>query len=67
MQHTEGWVSLQRYSAHEQDLPPRVKRATPTNEILSPQGTFDPKGPKLNILIRDKISFVGVAHLTRGR
>ena len=24
------------------------------------------KGPKLNVLIRDKISFVGGAHLTRG-
>ena len=24
------------------------------------------KGPKLNVLIRDKISFVGVTHLTRG-
>jgi len=24
------------------------------------------KGPKLNVLIHDKISFVGVAHLTRG-
>ena len=30
------------------------------------KGTFDLKGPKLNVLIRDKISFVGVAHLTRG-
>jgi len=26
---------LERYNAHEQDLLPRVKRATPTNEILS--------------------------------
>jgi len=30
------------------------------------KGSFDLKGPKLNILIRDKISFMGVAHLTRG-
>jgi len=26
---------VQRYSAHKQDLPPRVKWETPTNEILS--------------------------------
>ena len=31
-----------------------------------PKGMFDSKGPKLNVLIRDKISFVGVAHLTHG-
>jgi len=31
-----------------------------------PKGTFDLKGAKLNVLICDKISFVGVAHLTRG-
>jgi len=31
-----------------------------------PKGTFDLKGPELNVLIGDKISFVGVAHLTRG-
>ena len=31
-----------------------------------PKGTFNLKGPKRNVLIRDKISFVGVAHLTRG-
>ena len=30
-----------------------------------PKGTFDLKGPRLNVVIRDKISFVGVAHLTR--
>jgi len=34
------YVLLQRYSAHEQDLPPRVKRAIPTNEILSRIRTF---------------------------
>jgi len=33
-----------RYSAHEQHLPPRVKRATPTNEILSRIRTFS-SGP----------------------
>jgi len=31
-----------------------------------PNGTFDLKGPKLNVLIRDKISFDSVAHLMRG-
>jgi len=31
-----------------------------------PNGTFDLKGPKLNVLICDKILFVGVAHLTHG-
>jgi len=31
-----------------------------------PEGTLDLKGTKLNVLIRDKISFVGVAHLTSG-
>jgi len=31
-----------------------------------PKGTFDLKEPELNVPIRDKISFVGVAHLTRG-
>jgi len=30
------------------------------------EGTFDLKWPKLNVLLRDKFSFVGVAHLTRG-
>jgi len=30
----------QQYSVHEQDLPPRVKWATPTNEILSRLRTF---------------------------
>ena len=32
-----------------------------------PKDTFDLNGPKINVLIRDKISFVGAAHLTRGR
>ena len=31
-----------------------------------PKGTYDLKGSELNVLIRQKISFVGVAHLTRG-
>ena len=31
-----------------------------------PKGLFDLKGPKLNVLIRDKISFVSIAHLTSG-
>jgi len=31
-----------------------------------PKGTFDLQGPKLNVLIRDKIYFVGIAQLTRG-
>jgi len=34
------YVLLQRYSAHEQDLPPLVKWATPTNEISSRIRTF---------------------------
>ena len=37
-----------------------------TNKKDVPKGTFDRKGPKLNVLICDKIVFVGVAHLTRG-
>ena len=62
-------VTYKRYSTHEQDLPPCVKWATPTNWIGMKdfsKGTFDLERPKLNVLIRDKILFVGVAHLTRG-
>jgi len=57
-----------RYSAHEQDLPPRImmiKWAKPMNEILSQKVTFNLKGPRVKILIRNKFSFVCVAHLTR--
>jgi len=35
-------------------------------EQVFPKGTFDLNGPKINVLVRDKISFVGVAYLTRG-
>jgi len=53
-----------RYSANKQDLPPRVKWAKPTNDILSRTKTFSLGPCSSNVhFVRDKISFMGVAHL----
>jgi len=51
---TRSTAARQVSNAHERDLV--------TNQKIR----LTSKGPKLNVVIRDKISFVGVAHLTRG-
>ena len=47
-------------------LPCSAARREPNREKDSTKWSFDLKGPKLNVLICDKISFEGVAHFTRG-